>query len=159
MSALSTDHRNGPLVSAHEVSERYRVGPGCYNDTAMRRLAPVAIGMCLLLCALAVAESKGPLADLTFTVLKEDGGKPVRNAAVVLHPLDKNGRQAKDGLELKTDQDGKASIDAMPYGTMRLQVLMTGFQTYGEDIVINQPKQEFTVKLKHPQQQYSIYDK
>jgi hypothetical protein len=126
----------------------------------MKKFASMAVGVLLLLCTSAMAGKKEQYSDLTFVVVKEDGGKPVRNAAVVLHPLDKNGHQSKGGgVELKTDAEGRASFDAVPYGQLRIQVIMNGFQTYGEDFVINQPKQEITVKLKHPQRQYSIYDK
>jgi len=97
-----------------------------------------------------------PTAVLNFLVLKEDNGKPVRNAAVIMHPVS-NGKQGRGGLELKTDADGKTSFDGIPYGKLRVQVLASGFQTFGEDYVVNQGKMEFTVKLKRPQGQYSIY--
>ncbi len=42
---------------------------------------------------------------------------------------------------------------------LRVQVIASGFQTYGEDFNIAQPSQEITVHLKRPQQQYSIYEK
>ena len=45
----------------------------------------------------------------------------------------------------------------MPYGTLRVQVLAPGFQTFGQDYDIDQPKLKVTVKLKRPQGQYSIY--
>src|SRR5690348_9297403 len=62
-------------------------------------------------------------ATLNFLVLKASNGKPVRNAAVVLHQLDERGRQAKGGYELKTDLDGKTSFEGAPYGKLRIQVL------------------------------------
>ncbi len=61
-------------------------------------------------------------------------------------------------MELKTDADGKASIDGIPYGPLRVQVLAPHFQTFGEDYEINKPEMELTVKLKHPSGQYSTYD-
>ena len=82
----------------------------------------------------------------------------VRNAAVVLHPVSRKGKQAKGGLELKTDNDGRTNIDGIPYGPLRVQVLAPGFQTFGEDYEINKPEMEIPVKLKHPGGQYSIYD-
>lgn len=97
-------------------------------------------------------------ANLSFVVVKADNGKPVRNAAIVLHPVKKDGKQAYSGLELKTDPDGKASYAGVPFGKLRIQVLMRGFQTYGEDFEINQPNQEITIKLHRPKPQYSIYD-
>jgi hypothetical protein len=61
-------------------------------------------------------------------------------------------------MELKTDPEGKSSFDGIPYGKLRVQVLAQGFQTYGEDFEVNQPKMEITIKLKRPQGQYSIYE-
>ena len=99
-----------------------------------------------------------PTAILNFIILKEDNGKPVRNAAVIMHPVNTHGKQGRGGLELKTDAEGKTSFDGIPYGKLRVQVLASGFQTFGEDYEVNQGKMEFTVKLKRPQGQYSIYD-
>jgi len=99
-----------------------------------------------------------PTAILNFIILKEDNGKPVRNAAVIMHPVNPRGKQGRGGLELKTDAEGRTSFDGIPYGKLRVQVLASGFQTFGEDYEVNQGKMEFTVKLKRPQGQYSIYD-
>jgi hypothetical protein len=115
-----------------------------------------------VLCSLAAAQRSKkdedePTADLTFLILKDDNGKPVRNAAVIMHSVNTHGQQGRGGLELKTDLDGKASFDGIPYGTLRVQVLATGFQTYGEDYNVDHPKMDFTIKLKRPQNQYSIY--
>ncbi len=99
-----------------------------------------------------------PTSDLSFLVLKDDNGKPVRNAAVIMHPVNSHGKQGRGDLELKTDPDGKANFDGLPYGKVRVQVLASGFQTFGEDYDIAQPKMAFTIKLKRPQSQYSIYD-
>jgi len=40
---------------------------------------------------------------------------------------------------------------------MRIQVLAQGFQTYGDDYVIDKPTMDIVVKLKRPAEQYSIY--
>lgn len=58
---------------------------------------------------------------------------------------------------MKADADGKCSFDGIPYGLVRVQVLADGFQTFGEDYEIDKPKVEITVKLKRPEEQYSIY--
>jgi hypothetical protein len=91
-------------------------------------------------------------------VVKEDNGKPVRNAAVVLHPVNEHGKQGRGGFELKTDSDGKTHFEGVPYGKLRVQVLASGFQTFGEDYDIDAASKEITVKLRRPQKQYSIYD-
>jgi Carboxypeptidase regulatory-like domain len=103
-------------------------------------------------------KDEGPTSLLNFLVIKDDNGKPVRNAAVVLHPVNPKGKQERGGLELKTDPDGKTNFDGVPYGILRVQVLAQGFQTYGEDFDIEKPTTDITIKLKRPQGQYSIYD-
>ncbi len=119
-----------------------------------KRLIIIALG---LLFALALhADDK--YANLIFLVVKAENGKPIRNAAIVLHLLRKDGKQGYGGYELKTDPEGKASYAGAPFGKLRVQVLVRGFQTYGEDFEINQATQEITIKLKRPQGQYSIYD-
>ena len=99
-----------------------------------------------------------PVASLSFVVVKDYNGKPVRNAGVVMHSVGKHDKQDRGGLELKTDAEGKASFDGVPYGKLRVQVLAPGFQTFGQDYEIDQPTMEITVKLKRPEGQYSIYE-
>jgi uncharacterized GH25 family protein len=96
-------------------------------------------------------------ANLNFLVLKDTNGKPVRNASVILHPVNEKGKQEKGGFQLKTDAEGKAKYDGVPYGKIRIQVIARGLQTHGEDYDINQPQMELTIKMKPPQEQYSIY--
>ena len=96
-------------------------------------------------------------AELHFLIIRQEGGKPIRNASVVLHHLDKDGRQHNDGYELKTDGEGKASVDGIAYGRLRVQVIAHGLQTYGEDYDVKQPAMEFTIELKPPKPQISIY--
>jgi hypothetical protein len=118
--------------------------------------------VCLLVASvavLAVAKKKQePLAKLTFVVIRDENDKPIRNAAVVMHPVDETGNQERGGLELKTDPEGKATYDGVPYGKLRVQVLAPGFQTYGEDYQVTQPSMDITIKLKRPTKQYSIYE-
>jgi hypothetical protein len=118
----------------------------------------IALGS-LLLPAFALREKDtGPVATLSFVVMKEPGGKPVRNAGVVMHLVGKHDKQERGGIELKTDAEGKCSFEGVPYGKLRVQVLAPGFQTFGEDYEVDQRTMEITIKLKRPNGQYSIYD-
>jgi hypothetical protein len=130
--------------------------------SAMKGITVAAIVLVVLALSVAAFAQKDkdnePTSWIYFTVVKDDNGKPVRNAAVVLHPVNARGKQERGGLELKTDPDGKANFDGVPYGPLRVQVLARGFQTYGEDFDIQKDKTEITIKLKRPQGQYSIYD-
>src|SRR5215471_21428346 len=66
-------------------------------------------------------------ASVNLTVVRDANGKPVKNAEVVLHMVEK-GKQKQEGLELKTHDDGKAEA-SIPYGTWRIQVIAPGFKT------------------------------
>jgi hypothetical protein len=93
---------------------------------------------------------------IQVTILKDDNGKPVENAAVIFHPI--QGDKDKGYLELKSNEDGKAIIDVIPIGdTVRLQVIANGFQTYGGDYKIDKAEVALEVRMKRPGAQYSIY--
>ena len=102
-------------------------------------------------------EDAGPMSNMHFVVLRDTNGKPVRNAAVVLHPVTPKGKQGMGGLELKTDDEGKTGIDGIPYGPLRVQVLAPGFRTFGEDYQVNRAEMVITIRLKRPVGQYSTY--
>jgi opacity protein-like surface antigen len=122
----------------------------------MKRLLILAV-LAVMALSTALAAQDEDMAVVNFIVLKDNNGKPLRNASVVMHPVGKSGKQSRGGLELKCDADGKASFDGVPYGKLRIQVLAPGFQTYGEDYNIAKPVEEITVKMKRPTEQYSIY--
>jgi len=88
-----------------------------------------------------------PTCKVTVTVLKAYNGKPLENG------------KDKGNMELKTNEDGKVTIDVVPVGDqLRLQVLAPGFQTYGNDYDLPGDTKDIEVKLKRPQKQYSIYE-
>jgi len=68
-------------------------------------------------------------------------GKPVKNAAVVLHRLNK-GKQSRGGIELKTNTEGRTGFEES-LRPLRLQVLMR-LQTFG--------------RLRHQQARDGDYD-
>jgi hypothetical protein len=97
-----------------------------------------------------------PASRIEVTILKDDNGKPIENAAVIFHPIE--GDKNKGSLELKSNEDGKAIIDVIPVGdTVRLQVIANGFQTYGQDYKIDKTEITMEVRMKRPGSQYSIY--
>jgi hypothetical protein len=128
------------------------------------KLTLIKVVCALLVFALATLAAaqrekvEDPTAVITFLVIKDDNGKPVRSAAVIMHPVSTSGQQGRGGVELKTDGDGKTSFDGIPYGKVRVQVLASGFQTFGDDYAVDKEKIDLTIKLKRPQGQYSIYE-
>lgn len=99
-----------------------------------------------------------PAATIRVTVVKADNGKPIPDASVIFHPIE--GDKDKGGMELHTNEEGKALIDVIPIGdTVRLQVIAKGFQTYGQDYKIDKDQMSMEVRLNRPVAEYSIYQK
>ncbi len=130
----------------------------------MRKTLLLTFALLLILPLCLSAGEKKPkppeqFCSLSFLVLRDTTGTPIKNASVVIHSLRKDGTQGPEGFELKTSTDGRASIDDIPYGKLRLQVLAHGLQTYGDDIEVKEEKQEFVIRLKPPAEQVTIYPK
>lgn len=98
-----------------------------------------------------------PTSRIEVQVIKKFNGKPIPNAAVVFNPS-KDGKDLGN-LEVKTDPDGKAVIDIIPTGsTVRVQVIATGFSTFGQDYLIDGPSKEIAISMLRPQEQVSAYE-
>ena len=137
----------------------------------LRRIlrSPLVLFLCIVpvICLPAAAQDapvkhgrkyKAPPATsrIEVTVVKKFNGKPISNAAVIFDAT----LDGKDqgNLEVKTDPDGKASIDIIPTGsTVRVQVIATGFATYAEEYQVTEPERAITVAMIHPQEQISSY--
>jgi uncharacterized membrane protein YgcG len=97
-----------------------------------------------------------PAARIEITVIKDFNGKPIQDAHVIFHPIE--GDKDKGYLELKTNEDGKAVIDVLPIGdTVRMQIIATGYQTYGQDYKVDKDEISMEIRMKRPGSQYSIY--
>src|SRR5664279_3670555 len=156
---VSDDPFNDKPLTGSAIAVRWAPA---YN-MLMRSMVRLLCIFCSLLAAVPTMASDKKSADqqmanLHFIVVRDANDKPVRAASVVLHTVNKDGTQAKGGLQLKTGGEGNAGIDGIPYGPLRIQVLAPGFQTYGDDYQIDRPELEITVKLKRPGEQYSVYE-
>jgi hypothetical protein len=97
-----------------------------------------------------------PAARIEVTVVRDFNGKPIEDAHVIFHPIE--GDKDKGYLELKSNEEGKAVIDVLPIGdTVRMQVIVNGYQTYGQDYKVDKPEMSLEVRMKRPGAQYSIY--
>jgi hypothetical protein len=95
-----------------------------------------------------------PTARIEVTVVRDVNGRPIEHAAVIFHMVGGE----KGNMELKTNEEGKAVIDVLPIGgTARLQIIAKGFQTYGDDFMIDNARIAIDIRMKRPGEQYSIY--
>lgn len=133
------------------------------SSSLFRRVAVVSLCFPLLLSAQDVKRGRKynpppPTCKITVTVTKSTNGKPVENAGVIFHSV-KDGKE-EGNMELKTNEEGKAILDVIPVGsTVRIQVIASGFQTYGAEYQADTEAKAIDIKLNRPGRQYSIYEK
>jgi hypothetical protein len=78
------------------------------------------------------------------------------NAAVIFNPY-KDGKDIGN-LEVKTDPDGKASIDIIPTGSLvRVQVIANGFATFAKDYQVDESTKDIAIEMLRPREQVSSY--
>jgi hypothetical protein len=119
--------------------------------------------LCILLVGAAVAvRADVPMAKLTIRVLN-DSSRPIDRASVIVRFVEgraylKLGKKIRETYELRTNQEGEASIPEIPQGKILIQVIAAGYQTFGQTFDVHEDERTFEIKLNPPQKQYSTYE-
>jgi hypothetical protein len=93
---------------------------------------------------------------IEVTVLKDANKKPILNAAVVFH-ASKDGKD-EGNLEVKTNEEGKASIDVIATGSsVDVQVIADGFATFADTYQVTESSRAIEVHMIKPRAQVSTY--
>lgn len=121
----------------------------------------------MLATALSVATVSALLADdAPMTKLrievKTNGGKPIDRASVVVdfqqgRSAIKLGKKIVKHWEIRTNQEGLASIPPIPQGKISVKVIAKGYQTFGDTFEVDEEERTIEVKLNPPQPQYSAH--
>lgn len=124
----------------------------------MRNALPLAIA---LMAAALFSPASAQTTKLRIEV-KSLEGKPVDRASVLVKFVEgrsivKLGKKIKTSWELKTNQDGVASIPPIPQGSILVQVIAKNYQTFGQRFDINEEEKTVEIKLKPPQSQFSAH--
>jgi len=124
----------------------------------MRNALPLAIA---LMAAALFSPANAQTTKLRIEV-KSLEGKPVDRASVLVKFVEgrsivKLGKKIKTSWELKTNQDGVASIPPIPQGSILVQVIAKNYQTFGQRFDINEEEKTVEIKLKPPQSQFSAH--
>lgn len=116
-----------------------------------------------LLLTGALAAGAAEMTKLRLEV-KNDSGRPVDRASVIVRFVQgrnylKLGKKIRTTYELRTNEEGEAAIPEIPQGTIRVQVIAKGYQTFGQDFEVAEPEKTLEIKLNPPQAQYSAHEK
>ena len=91
------------------------------------------------------------------------GGKPLERASVIIRFVSSNSpvkiKKTRTTWETKTDQEGFTRIPSIPQGKIQVQIIASGYQTFGQLFAVNQPEQTIEIRMNPPQEQYSAHDK
>jgi hypothetical protein len=103
-----------------------------------------------------------PMTRIRVEVRKATNDKPVDRASVVVRFVEgrsvvKLGKKIMTSYQMRTNQDGVATMPPIPQGKIQIQVIAKGLQTFGELIDIGEEEKTVEVKLKDPQPQYSVH--
>jgi hypothetical protein len=90
------------------------------------------------------------------------GGRPIDRADVVVkfvkgRSVIEFGRKLHTSWEMRTNQEGIAKVPEVPQGTILIQVIATGYQTFGQTFEVNELEKTIEVKLNSPQEQYTAH--
>jgi hypothetical protein len=124
----------------------------------MRTLLFLPAGVIAMAVALLAASN---MTTLTIEV-KSLSDRPVERASVIVKFVKgrakmKLGKKILTTWETRTNQEGVAKIPPIPQGTIRVQVIAKGFQTFGQIFDVDDEAKTIEVKLNPPQAQYSSH--
>jgi hypothetical protein len=90
------------------------------------------------------------------------GGRPIDRADVVVkfvkgRSVIELGRKLHTSWEMRTNQEGIAKVPEIPRGTILIQVIAKGYQTFGQTFDVDELQRTIEVKLNSPQEQYSAH--
>jgi uncharacterized GH25 family protein len=119
-------------------------------------------GLILFLClALVLPAAEPEMTTITVHVTTQSG-KPIQDASVVVKFVQgrskvKFGKKIRTEYELHSNQDGLAKIPPIPQGTILVQVIAKDYQTYGQNVDVDQDEKTVEVVLNRPQPQYTAH--
>jgi hypothetical protein len=99
----------------------------------------------------------------TLTVeVKTPSGNPVDRASVIVKFVKgrakmKLGKKILKTWETRTNQEGVVKVPPIPRGTIQVQVIAKGYQTFGQLFEVDEEQKTIEVKLNPPQDQYSSH--
>jgi hypothetical protein len=102
-----------------------------------------------------------PMTKLTVQVTSL-GGRPIDRAGVIVRfvkgrSVVKLGKKIRTTWEMRTNQEGIAKMPEVPQGTILVQVIAEGYQTFGQTFDVDEPARRIEIKLNPPQSQYSAH--
>ena len=120
---------------------------------------PIVLALALLLVAAgtyATARPDQPTSTLKFQVLRGENEKPIENASIYVEFVEQRTLRPDKHVQwrAKSNREGLAVMKDVPRGKVLIQVVASGWKTYGKYHDITQNEQTITIKLERPRRWY-----
>lgn len=107
----------------------------------------------------AAQKSQAYRAEIPRVTIEVSGGEndvPVENASVYIKYIQEHKitKDKKVELNVKTNREGVAHVPGAPLGRALIQVIASGWKTYGRWYDITDPKQTIKIRLEKPPRWY-----
>jgi hypothetical protein len=101
------------------------------------------------------APARSSVNRLTIEVTGGDENKPIENASVYLKTLQQGKlKDKKFEVNVKTNMEGKAHVPDAPTGRVLIQIVVTGWKTYGHWYDVTDPTETIKIHLERPPKWY-----
>ena len=112
-----------------------------------------------LLASLTAFGAETTRLQITVTNLN---GKPIDRASVIVRfvkgrSVSKLGKKMITSWQTRTNQEGWTKVPELPQGTVLIQVIANGYQTFGQQYEIDEEDKSIQIKLNPPQPQHSVH--
>jgi len=89
-------------------------------------------------------------------------GKPLDRASVIIRFVSGRDKmklysKIRTQWETKTNQEGLVQIPQIPQGKIQIQVIASGYQTFGHIFDVEEEEKTLEIKMNAPQAQYSAH--
>ncbi len=89
-------------------------------------------------------------------------GKPLDRASVIIRFVSGRDKlklysKIRTQWETKTNQEGLVQIPQIPQGKIQIQVIASGYQTFGHIFEVEEEEKTLEIKMNVPQAQYSAH--
>ncbi|MGD0871219.1 MAG: carboxypeptidase-like regulatory domain-containing protein [Bryobacteraceae bacterium] len=129
----------------------------------MRNRGKFALLFAAVVLAATALWAATPMTTLKI-VVKTQTGRPIDRAEVIIqwnanakHPRSSFGKNVNTKFEMRSNQEGQATMPPIPQGNIRVQVNAKGYQTFGNVFVVDEEEKTIEIKLNPPQQQYTSH--
>ncbi len=102
-------------------------------------------------------KTSGPATTRLKIRVKDKSGKPVGNASVYIRFYEGGGLLHHDKLtelDLKTNQDGSVKVPPVPQGKIMIQIIATGWHTFGQWYDVQKEEEAISIQLAPPPHWY-----